>query len=196
MDGIHPFRGFMRIPMLVLAGLFTASSLHAQGKPQTREGFTISFGFGGGSAGFSCDACTSDRESGGAGYLRIGGAIRPNLILAGQSSGWVHEENNANLVIATTTFSAQFYPVTASGFYLLGGLGVGTVGTSTTFGSTTTTTSGTGLGIELGTGYDWRVGKNFSLTPFISYFATGGVKIDEEKTDGNAITFGLGFTWH
>ena len=186
----------MRIPTLVLAGLLAATSLHAQGKPQTRNGFTISFGLGGGGGAFSCDACTDEREGGGVGYLRIGGAIRQNLILAGESVGWVKDEGNSDLIIGTTTFVAQYYPITASGFYLLGGIGVGTVGTTTTSGSTTTTTSGTGLGLQLGTGYDWRVGKNFSLTPFATFFGTGGVEIDNVKIDGNVLALGLGFTWH
>lgn len=188
----------MRISMIVIAGLMAASSLQAQGRPQTREGFTISFGLGGGSGVLSCDDCTPDpdREGGGAAYLRIGGAIRPNLILAGQSSGWVMEQDNGDLIVGTTNFVAQWYPVTSSGFYLLGGLGLGQVGLTSTFGQTTVTTSDTGLGIEIGTGYDWRVGKNFSLTPFVSFFGTGGVEIANEKRDGNVLSLGLGFTWH
>ena len=55
-----------------------------------------------------------------------------------------------------------------------------------------------GLGYQFGAGYDIRVGRNFSLTPFGTYFATAGGKLDSsnQKIDGNVFHFGLGFTWH
>ena len=71
----------------VMAVLVATPTL-AQSKPQTRDGFTISFGLGGGSAGASCDNCDSDRESAPSLYLRLGGALRPGLVLAGEINGW------------------------------------------------------------------------------------------------------------
>src|SRR4249919_1657945 len=71
----------------IMAVLVAVPAL-AQSKPQIRDGFTISFGLGGGSAGASCDNCDSDRESAPSLYLRLGGAVRPGLVLAGEINGW------------------------------------------------------------------------------------------------------------
>ena len=59
-----------------------------------------------------------------------------------------------------------------------------------------------GVAILLSTGYDYRVGKNFSLTPFLNYLATAGGKaqingaVTSEKLNANLAQIGLGFTWH
>ena len=55
---------------------------------------------------------------------------------------------------------------------------------------------------SLGAGYDVRVGRNFSLTPFINALATSGVKFKlggvEVTSDIkiNLVQLGLGVTWH
>src|SRR3954469_20427164 len=186
----------MRVATLVCCAWVASSALHAQSHPQTRSGFNISFGFGSGSAGVSCDGCESDRRNSVAGYLRIGGTLKPNLVLAGESSAWTKEEDDARVTISTLNLVAQFYPSVTNGFFLLGGLGAGRVGASVTSGSTTVTSSGNGMGYELGTGYDWRLGTNFSVSPFLTYFGTSGVKIEGDKLNGNVFVIGLGLTWH
>ena len=177
------------------------STVGAQ-KPQTRNGFTISFGLGGGSAGSTCDDCSSERQSAPSGYLRIGGALRPNLILAGEANAWSKEYDEvgttATLTIATVNFVAQWYPQPSNGFFLSAGVGTGTMGVEVkipTGGKFSNNT--TGFGYQVGTGYDVRLGSNFSLTPFATYFATAGGKFDSgAKVDGNVFHVGLGFTWH
>ncbi len=184
----------------------SVSSLAAQ-KPQTRNGFTISFGLGGGSAGATCEGCDSDRQSAPSGYLRIGGAVRQNLILAGEINGWSKEYDEeggtATLTIATVNFVAQWYPQPTNGFFLSAGVGTGSMGIDIKVpGFGTLSDNTTGFGYQVGTGYDIRVGNNFSLTPFATYFATAGGKFDSNgfgsgaKVDGNVFHIGLGFTWH
>ena len=170
----------------------------AQGNPQTRSGFGISFGFGGGTVGTSCDNCTGDRVSGGVGYLRIGGHIRPNLLLAGESNAWVNGDQDVDESLSFATFVAHWYPRTASGLYLRAGAGVSLYANKVGF---TDYASSAGT-ITFGIGYDWRVGKNFSLTPFAHVFGTGPgeMYVDGDPTgatfSNSVIQFGLGFTWH
>jgi hypothetical protein len=191
---------------LVLA-LLVASPLAAQAKPQTRQGFTISFGLGGGSAGLSCSDCSSDREGAGSGYFRIGGTFRPNLILGAEFSGWTKSATDQGSKVTTTlsfaTGIAQWYPQPATGFYLKGGLGIGGISADVVdpfFGSATMESMGVaGL---IGAGYDWRVGQNFSLSPYINFMGSGGAKAKVngsstgETLNANLFQFGLGFTWH
>jgi opacity protein-like surface antigen len=181
--------------LAALALLAAARTVNAQ-KPQTREGFTISFGIGTGTAGFTCDGCSSDRNRSATGYLRLGGAIRSNLIIAGEANDWSKEESGLTFTVATVNAIAQWYPATANGFFLSGGVGIGSIKAEVKSGSVTVSQDGTGLGYQVGAGYDWRVGKKFSLTPFATYFATSGIEFEGDKLNGNVFHFGLGFTWH
>jgi hypothetical protein len=51
-------------------------------------------------------------------------------------------------------------------------------------------------------GYDFRVGGNFSLSPFLNFLASSGgsLKFDGMDLDidfnANLVQFGLGVTWH
>jgi hypothetical protein len=193
--------------MAALLGALAAAPALAQGAashPQTRDGFAISFGVGAGSAGFSCDGCSSDRGNGGSGYLRIGGAVRPNLVIAGELNGWTKQESGATGTIGYLTAVAQWYPAPASGFYLEGGIGGGSVQIDVTDLTTGTTErlESAGVAFQLGTGYDWRVARNFSLTPYVDFLTTAGgeAKYDgaslNERLDANVFQFGLGFSWH
>jgi Autotransporter beta-domain len=182
--------------------LALSSTAMAQGAAHPRQGFTISFGLGGGSAGLSCEVCSTDRENGLSGYLRIGGAVRPNLIVAGESHGWTKSEGTTTATIGYLTAVAQWYPNASGGFHVSGGLGMGMFNmedTDPTFGGTL---ESVGVAYQLGAGYDWRVGRNFSLTPYLNFLGMGG---GEPKFDGagmggslnaNIVQIGLGFSWH
>ena len=186
--------------------ILCASSALAQSRPQTREGFTASFGLGGGSANVTCEDCDSadsDRETSGAMYLRLGGAYRPNLILGGEINGWskTTEEDGleGTLTIVTINAIGQWYPQVTSGFFFTGGLGIGAMDAEISvpgIGSIGGKTKG--LGYQVGAGYDLRLGTNFSLTPYATFFGTAGGKVDDtdEKLDANVIQIGLGLTFH
>jgi opacity protein-like surface antigen len=181
-----------------------ASPLLAQGYPQTREGFTAAFGVGFGSAGVTCDDCDSERQSAPSVLLRLGGAYRPNLILGGEINAWTKSEEEAGeearVTIGTINFIAQWYPQTTSGFFLDAGIGLGSINTEVsvsglpgTFNSRTTA-----LGYQIGTGYDFRIARNVSLTPYATFFGTAGGKVEnsDAKIDANVGQVGLAVTIH
>lgn len=183
----------------LLALLLLAPALaSAQGKPHTRGGFGASFGIGGGSVGTSCDNCTTERFGGAVAYLRLGGHVRPNVLLAGESNAWVNADQDVDESLAFVTFVTHWYPNTNSGLYLRAGIGVSIYENIV---GATTLSSSAGAG-TFGIGYDIRVGRNFSLTPFAHAFGTGegemmiGASPTGEKFSNNVIQFGLGFTWH
>lgn len=185
--------------LLVVAAVGAVpATLHAQKLEQTRSGFAIGFGIGIGNAGLDCDGCTFDRETAASGYLRIGGYIQPNLLLAAETNGWTKEVDGADVTISFLSFVAQYYPKVEQGFYLKGGVGI-SAGKATD-GTDEITASGTG--ITLGVGYDWRVAKTFSLTPYANYLKSFGAGA---KFNGfslgtdlrmDMVQVGLGFSWH
>lgn len=160
----------------------------AQGRPQTREGFFIGFGFGGGS--FGCEGC-GDRETGGAGHLKLGGAVSPQLLVGGESNAWTKEEGGARLTQANLSAIAQFYPSATSGFFLKGGLGLSRLEVSGSGGGFSFSATESGLGLTAGLGYDIRLGTNFSLVPY-GMFAWGSF----DGGTANNGQLGLGVTWH
>lgn len=189
---------FTSTALLVLA----AAPVAAQSRPQVREGFTVSFGVGAGSAGATCTNCDSGRETAPSLYLRLGGAARPNLILAGEINGWSKTEEeigvDVTLTVATVNFVAQWYPQPANGFFVSAGVGAGSMSVELKVPRQGTFTDrSSGFGYQVGTGYDIRMGRNFSLTPFATYFGTAGGKFENSsKVDANVFHIGLGFTWH
>lgn len=159
-----------------------------QGEAQTREGFFIGFGLGGGS--FGCTDC-GDRQSGVSAQLNLGGALSDQLLLGVLSSAWTKEESGARLTHANLSAMAQYYPVATSGFYVRGGVGFSTLEVSTTASGLTLSGSESGLGMSAGLGYDIRTGANFSVSPY-GVFQWG----DFEGGSANTFQIGLGVQWH
>ena len=161
----------------------------AHGSPNTknlRQGFWFNIGFGYGSLG--CEACDGHREGSYSGGLALGGALSQKVMLGGGTNAWTKSENGATLTVSTLVALIRFYPSATGGFFLLGGLGVGSIhGEVSGFGSETQT----GYGALAGLGYDIRVGSNVSLTPFVNGFAT-----NTSDSDANVGQIGLGLTVH
>ena len=155
----------------VLAHTPAASAQH----PQTRSGLWGNVGLGIGSYG--CDGCDG-RESGGAGTFALGGTLSKKVLLGAGVNVWTKNVNGADLTAGTVTAMIRFYPSATGGFFLLGGLGYGSLQIS----SGGTTLSESGSGAVLGLGVDLRVGKQISLTPF---WNGNGISID-----GGSANFG------
>ena len=197
----------MRTTLLRSVGLalLCSSRLLAQGDAPHREGVTATIGLGIGSAGVSCDACESARETAPTVMLRVGGAYAPDLILGVELNAWSKSEvvdatgDEARVRIATINALAQWYPQLDGGFYVQAGVGVGTVRSELVDDLTGTTTSTTtAFGYQVGAGWDVRVTPRISVTPFATFFGTaaGKVRNSDDKLDGNVGQIGVGLTLH
>jgi hypothetical protein len=156
-----------------------------EGGKHSRQGFWFNVGLGYGS--FGCRDC-NDRTGSASGGLALGGTISQKVLLGVGTNGWTKSENGATLTVSTLAAVIRFYPSATGGFFLLGGLGVGVIrGEVSGLGSETQT----GLGALLGLGWDIRVGRNVSLTPFWNGFAA-----DTDDVDANVGQIGLGLTVH
>ena len=178
-------RRFVSLVLFVLLAL--PALAEAQSRPQTREGFWIGFGLGGGS--FGCDECgDEDRLTGAAAYFKLGGTVNQNVLLGAEINGWAKSEDGATLSLSNVNAVIYLYPSKTGGFHFKGGIGLATV----RFEIGDVEADETGGGAVLGIGYDARVGKNFSLTPFLN--VTAGRFDNGYKA--NTVQVGLGASWH
>ena len=148
--------------------------------PHAREGFWFNVGMGFGSLG--CQDC-STREGGLSGGLSLGGAIGDRVLLGVGSAGWAKDVAGEQLSVGVLDARLRFYPVRTSGFFLTGGLGVGSISFAGE--------SEFGAGAIVGLGWDIRVSRNVSLTPFWNGFA-----MNSSDADANVGQVGLGVTIH
>lgn len=176
----------MSIHRMTMLFCLTLAALAAPASAQApaRDGFFIGFGLGWGSLGIEDG---DERESGGAGYLKLGGALSDKVLLGAESNAWTKEEGGATLTMGTLTATAYLYP-SETGFYLAGGLGIARIEVDAgLLGSA----DDTGLGVSLGAGYDFGFGGRFGLTPYANF-------ISGNFDGGNANVFqvGLGVNWY
>ena len=174
--------------MLVAAVATAPSPVHAQGHPQTRDGFFI--GVGGGPGSFGCEGC-GDRETGIAGHLKLGGTVRSDMLLGFEANGWTKERGGARLTQSNASAIVQYYPAATGGFFLKAGVGISVIEASASAGTFTVTKSDRGLGLTGGLGYDVRVASNISVSPY-AMLAWGNI----EDGGANNGQIGIGVTWH
>jgi hypothetical protein len=160
------------------------ASAEAQ-KAQVRDGFWVSGGLGYGAMG--CENC-ADYESGVSGGLSAGGTLSPRWLIGAGTSGWTKSEDGARMTVGLLDARVRFYPRARGNFFLTGGVGIGSVKASISgLGSATET----GVGAILGLGYDWRVSRNASITPYWNGFA-----MRNDNVDANVGQLGLAVTLH
>jgi len=110
------------------------------------------------------------------------------VLLGASLDGWSKSEGGATITILAIRARMRWYPSATGGFFLTAGVGIGSVDAEVTaFGGA----SETGTGALLGLGYDIRVGKNVSLTPFWNGYAT-----HTENSDFNVGQLGFSVTVH
>jgi len=200
----------MRIPLLIAAAMLAASAANAQSKPKSdaageptrnaHRGFWISLGLGSGSAGMDCSSCSSGRTSGLSGDFRLGGTLSQRWLLGFESNGWVHSENGVDETLGFGSIVALWYPSRTGAFFLKFGLGAmaysGTDGVDDL--------SATAGSVTLGIGYDFRVARNFSVTPYLNSLATSPASFKLNGTPAptneditiSLVQIGVAATWH
>jgi hypothetical protein len=147
---------------------------------QIRNGFWFNAGLGYGSLG--CEDCVG-RDGGLSGGLSLGTTVNDKLLFGVGTTGFAKTVLGETFSVGTLDARVRFYPSRISGFFLNGGIGVGSVSYAGE--------SEFGVGVMLGLGWDIRVGKNVSLTPFWNGFA-----MSNSNVDANVGQIGLGFTIH
>jgi hypothetical protein len=150
------------------------------GHRQTREGFWFNAGLGIGSSG--CEDCIA-RDSGLSGGLSLGGTLNDRVLIGVGTTGFSKSVEGGTYTVGTLDARVRFYPSHTNGFFLNGGVGLGSLSYAGE--------SELGLEIMLGVGWDIRVGEKVSLTPFWNGFAMSNANVD-----ANVGQLGIGVTIH
>ena len=167
----------------VVASVAVATAAQAQKAP-IRQGFWFSGGLGAGSLGTQNG---TSRETGLTGDVSLGGTLSPRWLLGVGSSAWSKSEQGGRLTVATLDARVRFYPSATGGFFLTGGIGAGQIRASV--GGISATDNGAGA--IFGLGYDYRVARNASITPYWNGFA-----MKSSNNDANVGQIGLAITLH
>jgi hypothetical protein len=194
-----------------------------------RQGFWIGFGLGPGHTQSACSRCgplaAGDAWEGGTGlgmYIAAGGTPRPNLLVGGEINGYYRESSSTlgaetrerEMVFATLSVVAQYYPVRDSRLFLKGAAGFGTYALLDRHRQPgwsqsrelvlENTIESPGWALQAGVGYDLLLTRRFALVPFanvVQVFAEGveGSVFDEVvvgPSNPRYLQFGLGFQWY
>ncbi len=169
-----------------LSALLTAllaTTAFAQ-QSQSREGFWIGAGLGYGSMGISCEGCAdSDRVGAPSGYLKLGTAIRQNILVGVETNAWTKSELGVRLTMANISGAVYWYPMATNGMFVKAGAGYSALDAG---GGGTN-----GFGVLGGVGYDIRMSPKLSITPVANWFRGGF-----DGGSANVLQIGLGVTSH
>lgn len=150
------------LPALV-ALAFVASPALAQGAVEHRglwAGLHAGYGF----ASYGGDANVSN-DGGFAAGLRVGGTLRPNLLLGGETNGWYGREDDVDSIWGSLMGVAWFYPASSLPLFVKGGAGY----LYTVQNQKPNDLTSSHFAFQLGAGYDILIGSDVAVTLTATY---------------------------
>ncbi len=195
--------------VLLVTGSAAAQASGAAAAATTRRsGLWAELGLGWGSLRAACAGCEEVTSSaGGVTYFRVGGQVSPHVFLGGETNGFFDasfissDSTTLAAEIEAVNFIAIWFPG-RSGLFLKGGLGIaqGRFTVVDTSSAATETVRGTGVGINVGAGWDFPLRPRMALTASfttqivgIGDFVAGGRTI--EDVIGTVYQLAVGFVF-
>ena len=164
---------------LVLSATAASSAGAQQG--DDRHGLWLSVGAGGVWVQSACSICAGDQATGLGGQLRVGGTLSPRFLAGLEGTGWVKRGGQVERSMLMVAALGTYYPLPQYGLHLKGGIGQYWYVEEDV--ATELTTQG--LAVELGAGYDLRITRGVSLSPFLAWVRSGfGNPTRRDKASG------------
>jgi len=177
------------------------------------QGFWGGFGLTSGRLHLACAGCGSLPQDIIGVYLRMGGTLNSQLLLAGELGLWIDDyarmrlddPEKGRISGRSLLVLVQYYPSRSTGFFGTAGVGyVETVARPLT--SVTIQPPGDrdshGVALLIGGGYDIRIRRRLTITPRLAYqyvvaeeVEVNGGRIDT-RMNAHIYGFTLGITWH
>jgi len=178
---------------LVLAGTQAAvgqrsaasSRAEAGGGGGGGGGLWYSVGVAPGWARVTCDICAGRRKTGVSAFLGVGGSSSRALRVGAELAGWRYRAGSVTQTLMSIGAAVYWYPNLARRFYLRGGAAI--VMHRASDGTDVVTSSG--IGPQLGVGYEYAVNRAWRVAPFAHYsvgVVAGDVKFNGGQAAGSA----------
>ncbi|HYT82895.1 MAG TPA: hypothetical protein VEK86_05550 [Gemmatimonadales bacterium] len=142
---------------------------------RSASGFWYGFGLAPGWARVSCSICAGDRKGGVSGFAGLGGGTSRSLRIGAEVAVWRHSAGGVTQMLTAVGAAAYWLPNPRRRLYLKGGAAFVTHRAD----DGTAVVTSSGLGPELGIGYEIPYGRKWTLAPFFHYavgVVGGGVK--------------------
>jgi hypothetical protein len=176
----------MRNAASVLLAIVLAVPGTASGQQRrTTSGFWYGVSLGPAWTRVTCDICAGHRETGISASLALGGTAARGLRVGGELSAWRQSDAGVTQTLMSVSASAYWYPNPRRGLYLRGGAAL--VMHRADDGTDVVTSSG--IGPQLGIGYDYTVSHAWRVSPFAHYAIGvfgGDVKFNGGQAAGSA----------
>lgn len=121
--------------------------------------------------------------------LRLGGTVNQSVRLGGEVLAWINERDHEVESLTSFLFIGQLYPITTTGLYLKGGLGLGRNAVEFDEGGNVGDTGFAGL---LGAGWEIRMGRRWYLNPSFDVVEHRYTGRGNERYRERLVNFGLG----
>ena len=158
----------------------------------------FSGGVGGGWARVSCAICQGERELGATGYMRVGTNVRDGILLGAEGNGWTRDlDENGREWVGGIGAVGYLYPKPAGSLFVKVGVGYLTYRANNDEDERISTGS---LGVQLGAGYEFRIGSSLHITNYMNLLASsfGKLRAEDDPVVGDVsvtlLQIGVGLT--
>lgn len=179
--------------------LLTAADPSAAQVVNRREGFWWGVGVSYGWVHVACDICKDDRGGAVSLSVALGGTVSRSVVLGGELNGWTTSEESVDEYLGSLSAVAYWYPGRDGALYLKGGIGY----VAYRIDDNENALTSSGLGPQIGVGYEFYISRRTSIQPYLSAIATlPTANLDfngNRQADGvslSLVQFGLSVTWH
>ncbi len=181
--------------LCLLASLISSA---ARAEQPGRSGLAVGFGLGGGSVSWSWPDDDDRRaEQSGAGSARVAWALNQDLLVGVEAWAWAKDNEPWSVTVWSATGAVTYFPG-GTGFFLRGGLGVGSgraeLEPSPSF-NVSATESATGVSVLGATGYDAGITSHMSLGGAMHVVYIGIEAPPFDDVFGYGLTVQLNWYW-
>jgi hypothetical protein len=169
-------------------------------------GFHASIGVGMGQSTTHCLSCSvSARTSGPTLTMRFGGALAPNVVLSAEYTAQAQTSDLTTAVALWTSLVVQWYPRARQGFFVNagGGFALHNEDIPPTEATSDVQITVVEWGYQFGAGYDIRMSRGSSITPFADVLIARGTPatvsangaVTAEKVGAYMVHAGVAVSW-